>query len=246
MSLPTPTLPTTSGAYALSAGGFSVTLPTTVNSTTDEIKTTSYLESIEGRRGLFPIREPDYQGRGIELSGYIYDSSTVQSLKRVLSYGRVLMTRSSLQMFFDVESASIVERVTGVIWQVILSFRSYDPFWEEASDTTTSSSPTSVSNAGDADAYPVFTVTAGVGGMTAASFTIDGRVAAWTGSASEGNVLIIDCNNLNVSLEGSGALNSMNASFFTNPPRLKPGSNTITPSITGAATYVVAHRELFL
>lgn len=247
MSLPIPTLPSTTGAFTLIAGPFSVNLPQTVTQDEDSFEGTSYFESIPGRHGLFKTRNQNYQGRTLSLSGFIYSADTVQSLKRVLSYGTVRVNRDSLTLEADVSSASVIKRVSDVLWRVEIELSSQNYYWEESTYTETLSSPTTVTNSGDLTVLPTFIVTAGVGGITAVTFEVSGRIAAWEGtSLASGEILTIDCENLQVFAGGEANLDYMNSSFFTNPPRFEPGDNSLSATITTIGTYKVRHSERFL
>ena len=245
MSLPIPVLPTTLGTYALSAGGFSVTLPNTVDSADEPIGSTTYFEKVDGRDGLFPFRNPTFQGRSLTLSGLVMSSVIIQGLKRVVGYGRLTVTRGGLSMSADVSDLSVVEEIYSKIWRVSLSLESPDYYW--VGDTqTTNGSPTTVPNAGDLDAFPVFSVTGGVGGLASINFALDGREVEWTGNLAEGDILVVDCGDLTAQVDTANELNNMNTSFFVNPLRIAPGANSITTTINGSATYTIEHKERFL
>lgn len=245
MSLPTPTLPSSAGAYMLSAGDFSVTLPTTISSKGEPIGGATYFEEIPGRNGLFATRAPVFLGRSLQLSGYIMDSDTVQALRRVVGQGRVTVTRGGRSLATEVVGLSAVETVLGTLWQITLDLESPNYYWSGPTQTTTGS-PATVTNSGDLPSFPRFIVTVGVGGLASINFEVDGRQVEWTGNASENDILVIDCEDLTAFISTASELNNMNSSFFVNPVRFSPGTNTISTTINGAATFQTQHVELYL
>jgi len=246
VSLPTPSLPSTTGAYTISAGGLTVNLPPTVSSPDEAIDFESYSEKLQGRDGLFPIREPNFRGRSLQLTGYVMDATTVQNIKRVVSNKRITVTRDSRNLVGELDGFSVTEVNYDALWRVSISLTSYNYFWEAASDTVTGSSPTTVTNNGDVTVYPVIDFTVGVGGATVIGAEVLGRSFQWEATAASGQVLRVDFGALKVTLDGTGQLDYVNSAFFTNPLRLAPGDNTLTVNVTGTATWSVSHRERFL
>lgn len=246
MSLPTPSLPSTTGAYTISAGGLTANLPPTISSPDEAVDFESYSEKLQGRDGLFPIREPDFRGRTLQLTGYVMDPDTVRDIKRVVSNKRIVVTRDSRNLVTELDGFSVREVNYGALWRVSISLTSFNYFWEAASDTVTGSSPTTVTNNGDTTVYPVIDFSVGAGGATIVNVEILGRTFTWTATAASGQLLRVDFGNSRVTLDGTGQLDYVNSAFFTNPPRLAPGSNALAVSVTGTVTWSVSHREQFL
>jgi hypothetical protein len=246
VSLPTPSLPDSTGAYTLRSGSFEAQLPTTINSTADTVGGTSYYQDIPGRDGFKAIRFGNFAGRNINLSGVIMDSATVTNLKRVLSQPRIEVVRDNLVMVTEKQGLSITEVVYDELWRVSIDLASPDYFWESQSTTTTSANPTSVTNAGDLDTYPTVNITAGVGGLASFSLTTGGRNLVWSGSLLEGETVTIDCGRLTVVRGTESALDEMNNAFFVAPPRLLPGSNAIVTDLIGTASFTISYKEKYL
>lgn len=245
MSLPAPTLPSSTGAYSLSANGFSVDLPSLISSDSEPIGGTTYFEEIPGRDGFFSTRKPALLGRSLQLGGYITDAATVQSLRRVLGQKRVTVTRSGRTLVAEVVNISIVEEVLNTLWRASVELESANYYWTGSTQTNTSN-PTSVTNSGDLPTPPTFIVTVGAGGLASINFEVDGRQAEWTGNASENDILVVDCGDLTTFIGSTSELDNMNSSFFVNPVRFQPGANTISTTINGAATFQTQHTELYL
>jgi hypothetical protein len=246
VSLPTPSLPSSAGAYTLTAGGFTINLPNSVSSGDEAIDFESYTKNIEGRDGLFQIREPSFRGRNIELSGYIFDSDTIDTLKRVLSRKRVTITRDERDLVADLEGVSITEVQYGSLWRIALSFKSFNYYWDAKFPITTGSSPLTITNNGDLTIFPSFDFTVGAGGATVITIELAGRTFTWDATASSGQILGVNFDTLEVELDGVGQLDYVNDAFFTQPIRFEPGDNTFTVSVTGTATWAVTYRERYL
>lgn len=253
MSLPVPVLPSEVGAYKLTGGSFSVTLPSTVSSNDDAVALTSYSQEIPGLDGLFAYRNPTFQGRSMLLSGPIFDANTVASLKRVLSNKRITIERDNRVADAELASFSIVERVYSSIWVVSLELIALKPWWSAKSFSVESSvsfsSPHSITveNAGDVLVFPTFTIVGGSGGLASISFELDGRSVLWSGNLSEGEELVIDCLNRTATIDLVNALADMDEDFLIDPLRIAPGSHLIGVTFVGTYdSYVISWKELFL
>lgn len=253
MSLPVPVLPSEVGAYKLTGGSFTVTLPSTVSSNDDAVAVTSYAQELPGLDGLFSYRNPTFQGRSLLLSGPIYDENTVISLKRVIANKRITIERDNRVADVEVASFSIVERVYSSIWAVSLELIALKPWWSslnlstEESVSYASSHSISVNNAGDVEVYPTLTVTGGSGGLASIAFEVDGRTVLWSGNLAEGQVLVIDCLARTATIDLENALADMDEEFLIDPLRIKPGIHLIGVTFIGNySAYDITWRELFL
>lgn len=246
MSLPTPTLPSGDGAYTFVGGGLTVNLPKTITSDAETLSGTVYHEQIPGLDGLYATRTPTWNGKSLSLSGFVYDSAKVQSIKRAMSFKRGTLVRDTYYLPVDIVSFSLVEVIYDSIWRLEVEMESPREYWESSTQVEEVGSPYTVINQGDFAVRPQIILTVGVGGLTRATFYANGRMAEWTGTAVEGDAIVIDCNALSVKLNGDNALDSMNDSFFVNPPLLIPGSNEILSDFDGAATYEVRFFERYM
>lgn len=253
MSLPIPVLPSESGAYKLTAGSFSVTLPTLVTSVDEAVGLTSYAQEIAGLDGLFSYRNPTFAGRSLTLAGPIYDSSTVLNLRRVIAGKRIIVERDNRVLDAEITNFSLVERVYSAIWVLNLELSSLKPWWEAKTATTVSNtsftSPHSinVTNDGSVIVYPAFTVTGGSGGLASIAFEMDGRVVLWSGNLDADEVLRIDCLNRTATIDYVNALSDMNDAFLIDPLRIPQGTNPIGVTFIGNYdSYNISWKELFL
>lgn len=245
MSLPTPTLPSADSAFTLTSGGFTCVLPNFVDSDTESRTGTAYIESLYGLNGGIRARSLNFDPITLNLSGYIFTSAKAQEFKRVVSQGTLTVTRDSKTLAGDVIEYSIKEDVSSSVWPFTLSVQSPQWYWLSTQETS-GSNPSTITNDGDVTIFPIINFTGGSGGATVCSVTINSATATFTGSLGNGQVLSIDCSKCSATVNGANVLNSMNDSFFTNPPFLLPGSNAITLSVTGTATAVVLHTEGYL
>lgn len=239
MSLPTPTKPSNNGAYKLSAGGYEVTLPTTVNSGDEAIDAENYFQSIDGLDGLFPTRSPNFRGRELELTGIIQDEDTVTSLRHVLGFKRLTVERDERIVEADLVGLSIVEEVYGSLWRVSIDLEIPKYYWRSKVLIEDTGSPLSVIYEGTIPTYPIFTLAAPENGISIAHFEIDGREADFTGFIPFGETLVIDCENLTAVTESGSVTGGMNDGFFVDPPFLKPGFNIINATINGTDFFPV-------
>ena len=239
MSLPTPTKPSSVGAYKVYSDEFEVTLPTTVNSGDEDVELENYFEEIPGRSGLFPVRSPDFLGRSLELSGIIQDAETVDQLRRVLDAKRVTFEREGRVLQADVTGVSIVEEVLGSIWRVSVESESPWFYWRSKNLYNETSSPAVILNEGTLSTFPIITIVAPEGDMNEVKFEINGRIAEFrddTTPVPAGETLVIDCENLSAATETRSVTGKMNDAFFTDPPFFYPDTNIVLATINDGNT----------
>jgi len=245
VSLPTPTLPSTTGAFSITDGVRVVPLPNTVNSDTESRTARSYSNSPDGVSGSVFRRSLSFDPITLQLSGPIMDQSLISDLSRVLASGRVVVTRGSRTLEGDVVSWSLKQVVSGSLWNFVVTIESNWFYWKGSEETSTTN-PTQVTNGGDFFVYPTISFVGGTGGASEVSVTINDGVATYTGAVAQSEELVVDCDQLTATLEGVNVLSGMNASFYVEPPRLLPGLNTITINNTGSADVVLTWTERYI
>jgi phage-related protein len=237
VSLPTPVKPSSVGAYKLSANGVEVVLPTSITSADEPVGGEVYFEEIDGRDGLFSVRNPVFLGRSLELRGVIFDSVVVDKLRVVLGFKRVVVERDNRILVADVTNVVITERVYGKVWAVNVSFEAPVFFWRSKGLIVQTENPGVVSYEGTLPSFPIFTVLSPTGGITGAHFEVNGRSADFTAASGSpipaGKHLVIDCENVTAVTEDGSVTGLMNDQFFIDPPKLTPGSNIIEATING-------------
>lgn len=245
MSLPIPSLPNSTGVFTITSPSFSVTLPNTMDTAEERRSFTNYIENVDALDGGIRTRPTSRNPIGLSISGIITSSSVARDVRRVLGEKSVTISRGGLSLSAEVSDFSLKEDVTNELWRFSSSFTSAAGYWS-GGYTTTSADPSLVVNNGDIESFPRLIVTGGVGGATSVFVSFGSRDALYTGVIAEGETLVIDCFEGRVRLDGTNVLSSMNDDFFTNPPRLSPGSNSVTYSITGAASVVFYFEERYL
>lgn len=245
MSLPIPSLPSGSGVFTLSSASYSLALPNTVTSGNEDRDGTVYHAEVVGKGGTVLNRTQTLDAIEVELSGVLFSESDVATVKKIVGQGRVTVSREGLTLEGGVTGYRVRERVLSELWDFRLTVLANDYYWTGAS-VTSANNPTSVTNSGDLVTPPTLTITGGTGGATEASVSIGGSVATYTGPIGAGSVLVIECDTLGVTLDGSGVLGGMNSSFFTSPIGIVPGSNVVGFTVTGAADLVVSYQERYL
>jgi len=236
VSLPAPVKPSSVGAYRISAENFEVILPTSVTSNDEPIGGKAYFEEIDGRDGLFSVRDPSFLGRSLELRGTIHDEDVVNKLRAVLGYKRVTVERENRIMVADVVNTVITERVIGKVWSINVQFQAPVFYWRSKGLISQTENPGIVFNGGTLPTFPIFTVLSPVGGITIAHFEINGRSADFTSGDTPipaGKHLVIDCENLTAVTEDGSVTGFMDDQFFIDPPMLAPGGNIILATING-------------
>lgn len=274
MSLPIPVLPNL-GEFKIESTVTDlgqITLPSTVNSGSESRSATHYANRPDGLDGSIFERAPAFEPIGMTLSGPLMDYTTVRKLKRIIGLGRVKITRSfnnsevatfsstpstygsevvtfsSLNNYTlnaDVVDWSLKEMVLGSVWNFDMGVQSNQYYWS-GDLITSSTNPSVVTNTGHFSVYPTLKFTGTGSGATVLTVDINGAIATFTGTVASGEVLIIDCENLTVVLDGANSLDSMNAEFYSAPPILYPGDNDVTITLTGTADLVVEFTEKHL
>jgi len=245
VSLPTPTLPSTVGAFSIASTNFSVDLPSTMDSDVERRSFNNYIEDVPGLDGGVRTRGSARSTIDLSISGFLTSSSLAQDLRRTLGEGSVTITRGSRTLSCEVSDFSLKEVVTGKLWNFSGSFVSPSGYWS-GGYTTTSADPSTVTNNGDLATFPRLIITGGAGGATEVTASTSGRTVTYTGGIADGETLVIDTFEGVATLDGVPVLANLNSSFFTNPLRLVPGSNTITYSVTGTASVVFYFEERYL
>lgn len=91
-----------------------------------------------------------------------------------------------------------------------LEFKANDPFWRDSapdsqvySGVTTSPFLESITNSGNETSRPqTYFSFASASGVTSVAFTLQGRTLTWTGAIVAGDLLLLDCLNKTVTLNG--------------------------------------------
>lgn len=245
MSLPVPVVPSGLGAFSLSSASYSLSLPNTITSGRERRDGTVYHADVVGKSGTVRNRAPSLDAIEIELSGMLLNSTDVIMAKKIIGESRVTLSRGGLTLEGGVTEYQIRERITSKLWDFRLTILSEKHYW--TGDTILSGpNPVSIVNSGDIVSPPTLAFTGGSGGATGVSTTIGGRTATYNGALGLGEVLTIDCESLEASLNGSGVLGGMNSAFFTKPPRINPGVNTVITSVVGSASLAVSFTERLL
>jgi len=245
VSLPIPEVPTLTGAFSISDGVRTVPLPSTISSDTETRGARPYSNSPDGVSGSVFRRGVAFDPITLQLSGPIMGQAIIRDLSRILASGRVTITRGGRALTGDVTSWSLKEVAYGDIWNFAVVVESNWFYWKGPTESSTTN-PTQITNDGDFPVYPTISFVGGSGGATEVSVTIDGDSATFTGSIADGEELVVDCDQLTAKLEGANVLNGMNASFFTEPPRLLPGLNSITINNTGSADVTILWSERYI
>ena len=237
MSLPTPVKPSSVGAYRIYANGVEAILPTSVTSNDEPVGGKAYFEEIDGRDGLFSVRDPNFLGRSLELRGTIHDAEAVKNLRIVLGYKRVTVERDNRILVGDVTNVVITESVYGKVWSVRVELEAPVFYWRSKGLIVQTDNPGVVSYEGTLPSFPIFTVLSPTGGITEAHFEINGRSADFTADPlapiPAGKHLVIDCENVTAVTEDGSVTGFMNDQFFIDPPQFTPGSNIILATING-------------
>lgn len=125
-----------------------------------------------------------------------------------------------------------------------------DPHWYAHTLTTVqlASASQNVTNEGNAPVAPIIRVTGGSGGATAIQIGngTTGQQVTFSGTLSNGQVLLIDCERRTAVRGGQNVLTLVNQGFKVNGFDLRPGNNTITRSVSGAATVQLEYRPRWL
>lgn len=120
----------------------------------------------------------------------------------------------------------------------ILEFKANDPFWRDSaqdsqvySGVTTSPFIESINNFGNEITRPqtYFSFSAAAG-VTSVAFTVQGRTLTWTGTIAAGDLLLLDCLNKSVTLNG------ISQDYDGTFPEFATGANSVTYTINGTFT----------
>lgn len=130
----------------------------------------------------------------------------------------------------------------GPAWrQVVLAFRAVDPYWRDASATThdfgASTVTASITNSGDVEAWPVWTLHGVFTAVTLLNNTT-GDTVTITKTLTSAQSITIDTTPFVKSVKREDGSNQF-ATITSTPPNLwslATGSNSITVTITGAGT----------
>lgn len=253
MSLPTPALPSNSGAFTIRGGPFQCALPTTVDSDEESRSGVSYLQDVPGVDGEIRTRNSKLAGITLSITGVIQDAATVQDFKRVVGQKRVVVERDGLTLTGDVTTYRIKEVNTNAVWEFTLTVDSAEHYWSGSNiesagsvvstgfDSGVFNTVVEVVNPGDLTVLPTIRVVGPSGGLTSVKVEALNGVAEYVGPVGQGEVLLMRCFNVTADLDGVGVLSAMQPEFFTNPPRLTPGLNTvvITSAVDGSTEPVV-------
>lgn len=196
---------------------------------------------IPGKHGAYDF-SPEYAPREFRLRCVVLANSHSQLLSRLQSIAAALdLLKGAQQLIFDLQpdrywlarySGNLAAILGAINGEFDLEMLCADPFAYSATETQqTDAIPATfnISVGGDAEAWPIYELTASIGGSGTVSITNNtlGKTLNWAGSWALGDVLKIDTARWMVYLNGSPSMGGVSGDF----PRLKGGAtNSLTVS----------------
>lgn len=214
------------------------------------------LIEIPGKHGAYDF-SPEYAPREFRLRCIVLASSHSQLLSRLQQIAAAfdlipglqpLIFESQADCFWQARYQGQSPSALGAInAELDITFLCPDPFafsTSESQQTDAIPGAFNVSVGGDTEAWPVYELTASVGGSGTVSLANNtlGKTLSWAGSWSAGGVLKIDTQKWMVYLNGSPSMAGVSGDF----PRLKGGAtNSLTVSgMTGTCKTTFRARWL--